>query len=90
MNIIILFSKLYSIGINGTYFNLLLALYKNVKACVKSLKGLSPTFKCTRGVRQVCNSLFVNDIENYLCNSGFGQNITRLLYADDLVIMSEG
>ena len=87
-------------GIQGRFFKLLLSMYSNVKACVQSNNGLTPTFRCSKGVKQGCNlspllfSLFINDIEAYLNNSTYsgirisGINISCLIYADDLVVLS--
>ena len=87
-------------GIDGRFFRILLSMYKDIKACVNCSEGLSPPICCQKGVRQGCNlspvlfSLFVNDLEDYLADSGYSgiclnnKNIRCLLYADDLIICS--
>ena len=97
----ILFHKLFKLGIGGNFFNTLLSMYKNINACVKYDDGISTIFHCSKGVRQGCNlspllfSLFINDIEDCLVKSHYrgirinGMNICCLMYADDMVILSD-
>jgi hypothetical protein len=78
----------------------MLSMYCSVNSFVKLNKGITPFFKSYIGVKQGCNlsptlfNIFVNDIPN-LFNSScepvkLGNiDLSCLLYADDLVILSE-
>ena len=74
-------------------------MYNNVRACVKTSNGLTDFFSSTSGVKQGCHlspslfNIFVNDITDIfdLCCKPVslgGSKVNCLLYADDLLVMS--
>lgn len=103
-----LWQKLISYGIRGRTFRVIYNMYKGIKSSVLLNGRMSPEFPCFTGVRQGENlspllfSLFVNDIQDYLCNLGCNslnlpvdnpfKNYLKLLvvlYADDTVLLSD-
>ena len=76
-------------------------MYSELKAAVKLSNGITPFFNSTAGLRQGCNlspplfNIFVNDIfdifDDLKCCPVKLNNkpITSLMYADDLLILSE-
>ena len=77
-------------------------MYAQVKSCVRAKSGLTDLFQYKRGVRLGCllsPILFahiLNDLQDYLFEGGIkGINlwditVCSLLYADYLVLISEG
>ncbi len=96
-----LWYKLIQLGIRGKMFDIIKSIYNNVKTRVKYNNQLSDEFSCSLGVRQgECLSpflfaMYVNDLEQELCNKGFDgidigmAKLFLLLYADDIIIFSE-
>ena len=95
-----LFFKLINYGCSKKFVTILLNMYSSVKSAVKLEQGVTPFFQSHVGVKQGCNlsptlfNLFINDIPNLFNTTcepvKFGDTeLSCLLYADDLVIMSE-
>ena len=97
-----LFKKLHDYGIHGNSLNLIIDLYAKTKCSIKSGNHITEFFNYEKGVRQGCPlspllfNLFINDlvgIINKNSNSNINLNtsnkINALLYADDLVLISE-
>lgn len=92
-----LFYKLYSIGISSKIINTIRQFYTNTKSAVWNGEHTSEYFEVLHGVRQGCVlspmlfSLYVNDMHD--CLSGGitigGTVIKLLLYADDIVLLSD-
>ena len=76
-------------------------MYRNVKMGVKSTLDFSDEFVCTLGVRQgeclfsFLSAMYINDLKGHLCIKGFDgidtvyMKLFVLLYADDIVILSD-
>ena len=95
-----LFFKLIEYGCSKKFVAMLLSMYSSVKAAVKLEQGITPFFQSFTGVKQGCNlspslfNIFINDIPKLFSTScdpvRLGDsNLNCLLYADDLVILSE-
>lgn len=95
-----LFYKLMKIGISKRLLSLLIDMYSKSSSSVKLKSGLTPPFYTNVGVKQGCNlsptlfNIFVNDIIEIFdskCNPvNLGNcSINCLLYADDLILLSE-
>ena len=95
-----LFNKLASSSVSTKFLRMIKALYKDVKARVRTPTGVTDDFNCPHGVRQGCTlspllfSLFLNDLNEYISEGchGVSLSLTRiftLLYADDLVLVAE-
>ena len=95
-----LFYKLSNIGVASKFYTIIKNMYSKVKVSVVSGDMVSPLFKSRIGVRQGDNlsptlfNIFVNDIPDLFkldCSPPkIGDlSIPCLLYADDLVILSE-
>ena len=76
------------------------SIYSDVKAHINTSNGCIDIFECSFGVRQCCSlspllfSLFLNDITDFISEGSHGVDLDMcklfvLLYADDLVIVSE-
>ena len=96
-----LWVKLQYSGIPSKMINMLMAIYGKVEARVLTKFGCTEAFDCPRGVKQGCIlspllfSLYINDLPIFFSENGI-RNISLsnletslLLYADDLVLMSE-
>ena len=88
-------------GISGNFLSMIKDLYKRTKCSVKVGNSVTDFFKFTKGVRQGCPmspllfNLFVNDIFEVVnaCDGSDisleGSKINALMYADDLILLSE-
>ena len=88
-------------GISLKFVRLMKDIYFKSKTCVQLDKGLSNTFDLYVGLKQGCNlspiffNLFVNDLITYINSANSGASVLEnlkvscLLYADDLVLISE-
>ena len=98
----ILFERLKSKGITGKVFNLIKKIYMNEKCKIKVGGMLSDTFDANQGVRQGCIlspllfNIFISDLpeilskeENNPAKIGPDETISCILWADDLVMISE-
>ena len=96
-----LFNKLLNLGIGGNFYHTLKNMYQSNKVRVKTIEGLSHCIKTGKGVRQgdclspLLFNLFINDLPNVFLNTNSKppildkMTIPALLYADDLIIISE-
>ena len=96
----LLLYKLLKNGINGKLYSSIKALYSNTMSCVRINNTFTEWFYVNSGVRQgdslstTLFNLYIDDIIDAIkqCNTGVtcGEtNICSLLYADDLVLISE-
>ena len=104
-----LWSKLLINKINGKFFRIVKHMFSNFKSCVSVNSDNSTFFSCNCGVRQGENlspiffSLYLNDLEKYLEESGNHVielpslendlnslvKIILMLYADDTILISD-
>jgi hypothetical protein len=96
-----LFHKLESNGINGNFLNTIKNMYQNTKLCVKTQNQLTPSFPGEVGVRQGdilspnIFKIFINDLPDSIITPNGrppklkDKTVGCLLYADDLVLLSE-
>lgn len=96
-----LFYKMRKIGISDLFYKTIKSMYNNTELCVKvDKKHMTENFSSNIGVRQGDNlsptlfKIFINDLVN--CFDGTCKpvvlnsiNLNCLLYADDLVLISE-
>ena len=95
-----LWHKLSMMGVTGTILNSLKSLYDDVQCAVRINNTLSDWFSVSTDLKQGCIlspllfNAFVNDLIQKLnqceCGSAIGNyaNVSALLYADDIVIVS--
>lgn len=88
-------------GINSNFVELIQDMYSKTKACVQLESGISDSFDSVVGLKQGCNlsptlfNIFVNDLIHCIDianpDAPFLKDIkvSCLLYADDLVLLSE-
>ncbi len=93
--------KLLKTGMNKNYVKLIQHMYEQTSQSLKINNGLSRPFETHRGVRQGCIlsprlfNLFINDLPGIFdvsCDPVWlneHTNISCLMYADDLIILSE-
>ena len=97
-----LFERLRSKGITGKVFNLIKKIYMNEKCRIKIGGTLSDAFDANQGVRQGCIlspllfNIFLSDLpkilnkqENNPAMIGPEKKVSCILWADDLVMISE-
>ena len=91
--------KLRQIGVTGNFYFAVKALYRDTKSCVRINNMYTEWFQVNNGVRQgdsmspTLFSLFINDLATDVKDLGLGikvggQDISILLYADDIVLIS--
>ncbi len=96
----LLFYKIQLYGINGKIYRAISALYTNTSACVMVNHLNTSWFNTKSGVRQgdslspTLFALYINDLIHEIdsLKKGItinGRHISALLYADDLVVLSE-
>ena len=93
--------KLSDLGITADFLDIVRDMYKEVNYCIKVQEGVTENFSSSVGLKQGCIlsptlfSLYINDLIQALnfdlcmppsCNDEF---IPCLLYADDIVLLSE-
>ena len=96
-----LFTKLECLDVNGRFLDIIKDMYSKSSCAVKIGNKSTNFFRCKKGVRQGCPlspnlfNIYINDIEkrltgvnNSLITLDNGTDMTCLLYADDIVIMS--
>lgn len=96
----LLWEKLAVLGIQGNILNCLMALYENVKCCVRVNGSFTDWFPVDTGVKQGCIlspilfAMYINDLTIAIKVLGKGvstdsEKISILLYADDVVLLSD-
>ncbi len=96
----LLLYKIQLYGINGKIYNAISALYSGTSACILLNNLVTPWFNTTSGVRQgdslspTLFALYINDLIDEINALGKGilingRRVSALVYADDLVIISE-
>ena len=96
----LLFYKLLCNNVNGKIYQAIKSLYNNTISCVRLNTELTPWFMSTSGVRQgdvlspTLFALFVNDLAIDIKDMHLGvpmanEDVSILLYADDIVILAE-
>ena len=92
--------KIANLGISSNVYNVIKNMYQKISLCIQSGLRVSPFFSSSIGVRQGDNlsptlfNIFLHDLPAKLgadCQPAtFGEmSISSLLYADDLVLLSE-
>ena len=92
--------KLLKMNIRGKVFNIIEDMLSNVLSTIKIHNNVSESFKTTNGVKQgdilspLLFNLFINDLPDALGINEYTpsldtKKINCLMYADDLVILSE-
>ena len=95
----VLLYKLLMNNIDGKMYNSISAMYSNTLACVKVNENYTDWFDTVSGVRQGDNlsptlfAIFINDLADGIkeLNCGIqigGDNVSVLLYADDIAVIS--
>ena len=97
----VIWYKLLKFGVRGKMLNIIRSMYSNVKSRIKYNNSVSDEFTCLLGVRQgeslspFLFSMYLNDIEEFLSTNTYEGididtfKIFLLLYADDIVLLSE-
>ena len=98
----VLFQRLIEKGITGKVFNLIKNIYMHEKCQIKIGGMLSDPFDANQGVRQGCIlspilfNIFISDLPNILNGAendpvkiGILKTLSCILWADDLVMLSE-
>ena len=95
----VLWQVLEGLGVHGTILDIIKSLYAHNSAAVRSSQGISAIFRCLMGVKLLSATLFglyVDGQEKHLRESAdidaptiMGVMVPLLLYADDLILMSE-
>jgi hypothetical protein len=93
-----LFEKLDALGFRGQFLEVIKALYRSSKACVRVGEKTGPVYSLRRGTRQGCPLspilflIFVNDLLNHMPQGalvpgvkGKDNKCKALLFADDVV-----
>ena len=86
-----LFYKLKDNNITGNFLQLISTIYKQTKCAIKINQQLTHLFSYKKGIRQsdpLSPTLFNIFVNNSPVNLDDEENISSLMYADDLVIMS--
>ncbi len=97
----LMYKRLSQYGVVGNCYGLISSMYCNAKSCVKLPNGITQKFDLKSGIKQrdtlspYLFNLYLNDI-NHICSSRkcnspkLGEIYVHcLLYADDLLILSE-
>ena len=96
-----LWYKLQKLNMSTKMLNMLMSIYENVNAKVLTNEGCTEAFQCPWGVKQGCVlsptlfNLYINDLPAYFKDNGtlqiplHDQELSLLLYADDLVLFSD-
>ena len=96
----ILFKKLVDIGITGKFYQIIQAIYKDDKICIKLGENISSPIQTFMGVRQGCVlspllfNIFMSDLPNKLSGDACvsldsDTKLNCLLWADDIILLSE-
>jgi len=98
----VLWQVLEEPGVHGRILDIIKSLYAHDSAAVRSSQGISAIFRCLMGVKQGCSlsptlfGLYVDGLEKHLLETAdidaptlMGVMVPLLLYADDLILMSE-
>ncbi|CAG2195599.1 unnamed protein product [Mytilus edulis] len=96
----LLFGKLENLGISSKMLNAIFSLYRNVYSCVKVNGNFTDWFEVKCGLKQGCIlspilfNIFINDLVDEVKKLDIGvkiddEKICVLLYADDLVFLTE-
>ena len=98
----VLWQVLEELGVRGRILDVIKSLYAHDSAAVRSSQGISAIFRCLMGVKQGCPlsptlfGLYVDGLEKHLLDTAdidaptlMGVVVPLLLYADDLILMSE-
>ena len=93
---------LEDLGTHARILDIIKSLYARDSAAVRSSQGISAVFRCLMGVKQGCPlsptlfGLYVDGLEKHLLATAdidaltlMGVMVPLLLYADDLILMSE-
>ena len=96
-----LFFKLQKSGIGGNFYKTVKNMYNTISSCVKTPRGLTPTFSVYQGVRQgetlspTLFNLYLNDLPEAVAMGHTDpiqlgpRNVHCLMYADDIVLLSK-
>ena len=96
----LLWFKLIMLGISGRMLEALKSLYNEVKCSVRINGQMSDWFDVKIGLKQGCIlspllfNIFINDlaqmVNNLECGASYSEgDVTILLYADDIVLLSD-